>query len=182
MDRAAMVGLRCTNRTAVVLRRCEVRERPVLHRGEAMVRRVASRRILGAAFRIHTTLGSGLLESAYEICLEHELPRRELLVERQKPLPVCYDDVLVDAGYRIDLLVEGTVLVGVKDPPRSPSDGSARPRRTFASLRLNAPFQAAAVPSTGSPSAFTRAGACRRTQRKGLARTALTYSMKPRRR
>ena len=157
-----MVGLRCPNRTAVVLRRCEVRERPVLHRGEAVVRRVASRRILGEAFHIHTALGPGLLESAHETCLEHELRRRGLLVQRQKPLPVCYDDVLVDVGYRIDLLVEGTVLVEVKDPPRSPRDGSARPRRTFASLRLNAPLQAAAVPSTSGRSAFTRAGAGRR--------------------
>ena len=52
-----------------------------------------SKRILGAAFHIHTALGPGLLESAYEACLEHELRRRGLAVERQKQLPVRYDDI-----------------------------------------------------------------------------------------
>ena len=73
-----------------------------------------SKLILGAALHIHTALGPGLLESAYEACLEHELRRRGLAVERQKQLPVRYDDILVDAGYRIDLLVEGTVLLEIK--------------------------------------------------------------------
>jgi len=73
-----------------------------------------SKRILGAAFHVHTQLGPGLLESAYEACLDHELRRRGLAVERQKTLPVRYDDVLVDAGYRIDLVVEGAVVIEVK--------------------------------------------------------------------
>jgi GxxExxY protein len=96
-----------------------------LHRREAMVRRAGdgtdkatlnalSKQVVGAAFRVHTALGPGLLESAYETCLEHELRHRGLAVERQKQLPVHYDDVRVDAGYRIDLLVEGTVLIEVK--------------------------------------------------------------------
>jgi GxxExxY protein len=73
-----------------------------------------SKRILGAAFHVHTRLGPGLLESAYEACLDHELRRRGLAVERQKTLPVRYDDVLVDAGYRIHLLVESAIIIEVK--------------------------------------------------------------------
>jgi GxxExxY protein len=73
-----------------------------------------SERILGAACQVHTALGPGLLESAYEACLEHELRCRGLHVERQKTLPVRYQEVLVDAGYRIDLLVEDSIIVEVK--------------------------------------------------------------------
>jgi GxxExxY protein len=73
-----------------------------------------SERILGAAFAVHTGLGPGLLESAYEACLEYELRTRGLAVERQKTLPVRYKEVLVDAGYRLDLFVEGEVIVEVK--------------------------------------------------------------------
>ena len=71
-------------------------------------------RILGAAFEVHTRLGAGLLESAYEACLAHELRKRGFNVERQKHLPVRYDEVLVDAGYRIDLLVDGQIIIEVK--------------------------------------------------------------------
>lgn len=73
-----------------------------------------SERILGAAFAVHSGLGPGLLESAYEACLEYELRIRGLAVERQKTLPVRYKEVLVDAGYRLDLFVEGEVIVEVK--------------------------------------------------------------------
>jgi len=73
-----------------------------------------SERILGAAFAVHTSLGPGLLESAYEACLEYELRNRGLAVERQKTLPVRYKEVLVDAGYRLDLFVEGEVIIEVK--------------------------------------------------------------------
>ena len=66
--------------------------------------------IIGAAIRVHSTLGSGLLESAYEICLHHELSKLGLDVQRQQPLPIVYDDVKLDAGYRLDLVVEGVVL------------------------------------------------------------------------
>ena len=69
--------------------------------------------ILGAAFTVHTGLGPGLLESAYEACLEYELRSRGLAVERQKTLPVRYKEVLVDAGYRLDLFVEGEVIVEI---------------------------------------------------------------------
>jgi GxxExxY protein len=65
--------------------------------------------IIGAAYKVHSTLGPGLLESAYEVCLE-----KGFKVERQKLLPVVYDGIHLDAGYRIDLLVEDAVVVELK--------------------------------------------------------------------
>jgi len=70
--------------------------------------------IIGAAYKVHATLGPGLLESTYEVCMEYELLKRDLKVERQKALPVVYDGVHLDAGYRIDLLVEDAVVVEMK--------------------------------------------------------------------
>jgi GxxExxY protein len=70
--------------------------------------------IIGAAIQVHSALGPGLLESAYEACLAFELERRQLRVERQKPLPLIYEQVKLDCGYRIDLLVEGSVVVEIK--------------------------------------------------------------------
>jgi GxxExxY protein len=70
--------------------------------------------IIAAAIEVHRALGPGLLESAYEACLAHELAERGLAVERQKGLPVSYRGVKVECGYRIDLLVEGAVVVGLK--------------------------------------------------------------------
>jgi GxxExxY protein len=70
--------------------------------------------IIGAAIRVHQTLGPGLLESAYEACLEHELKKLGLRVERQKPIPVIYDGVHLECGFRADLLVEGRVVVECK--------------------------------------------------------------------
>ena len=64
--------------------------------------------------KVHSFLGPGLLESAYEACLAHELRQRRLEVEAQRVLPIVYDGVLIDAGYRIDLLVEGLVIVKLK--------------------------------------------------------------------
>ena len=70
--------------------------------------------ILHAAFKVHSTLGPGLLESAYEVCLAHELRKRGLGVQTQVALPVLYDGIQVDLGYRIDLLVENAVVVELK--------------------------------------------------------------------
>lgn len=70
--------------------------------------------ILQAAFKVHSTLGPGLLESAYEVCLAHELRKRGLRVETQLAVPVVYDGIQVDLGYRIDLLVEDSVVVELK--------------------------------------------------------------------
>ncbi len=70
--------------------------------------------IVDSAFRIHTELGPGLLESVYEVCLAHELRKRGLTVERQVALPVIYDGTRIDAGLRLDLIVSETVIVEVK--------------------------------------------------------------------
>ncbi len=70
--------------------------------------------IIGSAIEVHKQLGPGLLESAYEACLAYELIERGLKVEQQKPLPVQYKDVKLDAGYRLDLLVEDIVVVELK--------------------------------------------------------------------
>lgn len=70
--------------------------------------------IIGAAIEVHKHLGPGLLESAYEQCLEYELLDRGLKVERQLPVPVIYKEMHLEYGYRLDLLVEGSVIVEVK--------------------------------------------------------------------
>jgi GxxExxY protein len=74
--------------------------------------------IIGAAIHVHRALGPGLLESAYEACLHQELVARRLKVERQKPLPLVYGDVALDCVYRMDMLVEGAVVVEVKSVTR----------------------------------------------------------------
>jgi GxxExxY protein len=73
-----------------------------------------SKRIIGCAIEVHKLLGPGLLEGAYEECLYYELRQAGLKVERQKALPVVYKEVKLEAGYRIDLLVEDYVLVELK--------------------------------------------------------------------
>ena len=70
--------------------------------------------IIGAAIAVHRELGPGLLESTYEACLAYELAQRKFSVERQKALPVKYRGVKLDCGYRIDLLVEGKVVIELK--------------------------------------------------------------------
>ncbi len=64
--------------------------------------------------KVHTFLGSGVLESAYEACLKHELSKIGIKVKTQVSLPVFYDNVTIDVGYRIDLLVEDSVIVELK--------------------------------------------------------------------
>jgi len=71
-------------------------------------------KVIGAAIQVHRRLGPGLLESAYEACLAYELARRGLKVRTQVPLPVVYDEVRLDCAYRIDLLVEDSVVVELK--------------------------------------------------------------------
>ncbi len=70
--------------------------------------------IIGASIEIHRALGPGLLESAYEACLYYELTQLGFRVERQKSLPVVYKGITLDAGYRIDLLVNDLVIVELK--------------------------------------------------------------------
>lgn len=73
-----------------------------------------SRIVFDATLKVHKTLGPGLLESAYEECLFYELVQRGLKVEKQKPLPLVYEDVKLEVGYRIDLLIENKLIVEVK--------------------------------------------------------------------
>lgn len=70
--------------------------------------------VIGAAMKVHAVLGPGLLESAYQACLLHELRKQGIKVEREVPLPVIYDGVTIDLGYRIDLVVENSVVVELK--------------------------------------------------------------------
>jgi GxxExxY protein len=70
--------------------------------------------ILRAAYKVHSTLGPGLLESAYQACLVYELKKEGFLVETEKPLPLIYEEVKLDCGYRIDVLVEDSVIVELK--------------------------------------------------------------------
>ena len=69
---------------------------------------------IGCAIKVHRTLGAGLLESAYEVCLVHELRKNGLIVESQVALPVYYDGIKLDAGYKLDVLVENKVIIELK--------------------------------------------------------------------
>jgi GxxExxY protein len=71
-------------------------------------------KVIGAAIDVHRALGPGLLESAYETCLIYELRLRKMKVENQKAMPVFYKDVMLDCGYRADLIVEDHVIVEIK--------------------------------------------------------------------
>ena len=70
--------------------------------------------VLDAAISVHRVLGSGLLESVYEVCFCHELRKRGLFVERQVRVPVVYDGITFDEGFRIDVLIEGLVICELK--------------------------------------------------------------------
>ena len=73
-----------------------------------------SNKIIGATIEVRKTLGPGLLESAYEQCLYHELTIRDISFERQKELPVVYEHVRLDCGYRLDILVEKNIILELK--------------------------------------------------------------------
>ena len=70
--------------------------------------------IIGCAIKVHRSLGPGLLESAYVECLHYELVQNDLYVEKQKPLPLIYEEVRLECGYRADLLVENKVIIEAK--------------------------------------------------------------------
>jgi GxxExxY protein len=74
----------------------------------------ATEQIIASAIEVHRALGPGLLESAYEACLVYELTQRGLYFQRQSPLPVVYKDVVIDCGYRLDLLVDRQIVVELK--------------------------------------------------------------------
>ncbi|MES2836368.1 MAG: GxxExxY protein [Bacteroidota bacterium] len=70
--------------------------------------------VIGCAIKVHKALGPGLLESAYEACMEHELQKTELNIQRQKALPVVYDEIKLDCGYRLDLIINDKVIIEIK--------------------------------------------------------------------
>ncbi len=73
-----------------------------------------SKIVFEAALKVHKTLGPGLLESTYEECLFYELKKYDLFVEKQKPLPLIYEEVKLDIGYRLDIIIENKFIVEVK--------------------------------------------------------------------
>ena len=73
-----------------------------------------SKVILDCAFKVHTALGPGLLESAYRECLAYEINKLGFKVEKEKPLPLVYEEVKLECGYRIDLLIEYKVVIELK--------------------------------------------------------------------
>lgn len=85
-----------------------------MNKNSNLQRNEISGAVVDAAMKIHSALGPGLLESAYAACLKHELIKRGLRVASELPLPVVYDGVRMDAGYRLDLVVEDTVGVELK--------------------------------------------------------------------
>lgn len=70
--------------------------------------------VINRALKVHTALGAGLLESSYKECLFYELQQTGLRVEKEKPLPLIYETVKLDCGYRVDLLVENKLIIEVK--------------------------------------------------------------------
>ena len=90
--------------------------------------------IIGAAIGLHMDLGPGLLESAYEHSLAYELRVKGLLVEQQVPMPLIYKEIKLDCGYRIDLLVEGKVIIEIKSVDELSSIHSAQ---TLTYLKLS---------------------------------------------
>ena len=70
--------------------------------------------VINRALKVHTTLGPGLLESSYKECLYYELIKSGLLAEKERPLPLVYEEVKLECGYRIDLLVERKLIIEVK--------------------------------------------------------------------
>jgi len=79
-----------------------------------MTEEEVGRAVIGAAIKVHSVLGPGLLESAYELCLVYELEKARLRAQRQVPIPIRYEELSIDNGYRIDLLVEECVVVEPK--------------------------------------------------------------------
>jgi GxxExxY protein len=73
-----------------------------------------SRKIIGIAIGVHTSLGPGLLESAYKECLFYKIAKSQIWVEKERPMPLVFEEVKLDCGYRIDLIIENKLVVEVK--------------------------------------------------------------------
>ena len=89
--------------------------------------------VVDCAYQVHTRLGPGLLESVYEVVLAHELRKRNLRVERQFAIPIQYDDLRFDEGFRADIVVEGIVIIELKSVERV---GSVQKKQLLTYLRL----------------------------------------------
>ena len=70
--------------------------------------------MIGCAIKVHSALGPGLLESAYQECLFYEISNRGVFVEKEKPMPLLYEAVKMECGYRVDLMVDGKLIIEVK--------------------------------------------------------------------
>ncbi|MCH8569346.1 MAG: GxxExxY protein [Balneolales bacterium] len=77
-------------------------------------REIIYKQLMDSCYRVHSNLGPGLLESSYKECLFYELNKSGLWVEKEKPIPLVYEDVQLEAGYRVDLLVEHQIIVEIK--------------------------------------------------------------------
>ena len=86
----------------------------IYHEEAKMTENEISYKILDAAFKVHSALGPGLLESSYQAVLVFELKKMGLYVEKEKPLPLIYEEVHLEIGYRIDILVENKVIAEIK--------------------------------------------------------------------
>lgn len=73
-----------------------------------------SRIVFDSALKVHQNLGPGLLESAYEECLFYELKKSGLLIEKQKSLPLIYEEVILDVGFRLDIIIENKLILEIK--------------------------------------------------------------------
>jgi GxxExxY protein len=98
------------SRKAAKARSCKFRETAMNELHENEIAKI----VVDVAFHIHKVLGPGLLESVYEVIMEHELLKRGLRCERQLAVPIIYNGITFDQGFRIDLLVEGKVVVELK--------------------------------------------------------------------
>jgi GxxExxY protein len=79
-----------------------------------MTENLLSSVVIGRAFNVHSALGPGLLESTYEVCLCYELAKIGLKVEKQKPLPLVYQEIKLECGYRVDIMVEHKLILEIK--------------------------------------------------------------------
>lgn len=93
-----------------------------------------SKAVLDAAFKVHTKLGSGLLESVYEVVLAHELTKSGIVVERQKAMAIEYDGIRFDEGYRADLILDSKLIVEIKSVSAL---NSAHAKQVLTQLRLS---------------------------------------------
>lgn len=85
--------------------------RPYVRRAGQVDEEAVATQIVDAAYKVHSTIGKGLLESAYQTCMTYELTKRGLQVECEVPQPLIYDGVRMEATYRLDMLIEGCVVI-----------------------------------------------------------------------